>query len=66
MKKVFLILSTFYLIISCNKDLKPNIVQFHNNLAVAYTELNLFKEALISANRAISIKNDYFEGVFTP
>ena len=26
MKKVFLILSSFYLIISCNKDLKPNIV----------------------------------------
>ena len=26
MKKVFLILSSFYLIISCNKDLKPNIL----------------------------------------
>ena len=46
-------------------DLKPNIVQFHNNLAVAYTELNFIEKALNSINRAISIKNDYFEGFNT-
>ena len=32
MKKFFLILSSFFLLISCNKDLKPNIIWINEKL----------------------------------
>ncbi len=45
--------------------LNPKIPQFHNNLAVAYSELDLLKDALIAVENAITIKNNYFEAYNT-
>ena len=41
--------------------LNPKFPSSYNNLAIAYTEMSFFEDALVFLDKAISIKYDYYE-----